>query len=360
MSPMNINNWIECEPDNFLVISGPCGAETRDQVLKTADQLAKTGKIRVFRSGVWKPRTRPGGFEGAGTEALEWLKEVKEKTGLKIIVEVATSNHVEQCLESGIDMVWIGARTTSNPFSVQEIASALKGIDIPVFVKNPLNPDLNLWIGAIERIYAAGIRKIAAVHRGFFPVEKTRFRNIPKWEIAIELKSKFHELPIICDPSHMAGDTALIEELAQKALDLNMNGLMIESHFDPANALCDAKQQVTPAQLESILNRLEHRVETIDDKHFQDVLNEIRGQIDCIDFEILELLSQRSRLSHKIGIEKFNRNIAVLQLERWEKMQTNRLELAKKLGLSDSFVKNILQLVHKESIALQTDIMKQL
>jgi len=360
ISHMNINNWIQCEPDNFLVISGPCGAETRGQVLKTAGQLAKTGKVQVFRSGVWKPRTRPGGFEGAGSKALGWLKQVKEETGLKVIVEVATASHVEQCLESGIDMVWIGARTTSNPFSVQEIASALRGVDIPVLVKNPLNPDLNLWIGAIERIYTAGIRKIAAVHRGFFPVERTRFRNIPKWEIAIELKSKFHELPIICDPSHMAGDAALIEELSQKALDLNMNGLMIESHFDPATALCDAEQQVTPTQLLEILNRLKHRVQTSDDPKFQDILNEIRNQIDSIDTRMLELLGQRTQLSNKIGIEKFKRNISVLQLERWEEMQTQRLELAKKLGISESFVKNILQLVHKESIALQTDIMKQL
>jgi len=280
---MDLTNWIHCEPDNFLIISGPCGAETREQVLETARQIAEIGKVQVFRAGVWKPRTRPGGFEGMGVKALQWLKEVKARTGLKVMVEVATQIHVEKCLESGVDMLWIGARTTSNPFSVQEIAWALKGVDIPVLVKNPLNPDLNLWVGAIERIHKAGIKKIAAVHRGFFPLEKTRFRNNPGWEIAIELKSMFHELPVICDPSHMSGDVAWIEELSQKALDLNMDGLMIECHFDPVNALCDAKQQVIPKQLGEILGHLKHRAETSDDPQFQDVLKDIRNQIDDID-----------------------------------------------------------------------------
>lgn len=357
---MDLTNWIHCEPDNFLIISGPCGAETREQVLETARQIAEIGKVQVFRAGVWKPRTRPGGFEGMGVKALQWLKEVKARTGLKVMVEVATQIHVEKCLESGVDMLWIGARTTSNPFSVQEIAWALKGVDIPVLVKNPLNPDLNLWVGAIERIHKAGIKKIAAVHRGFFPLEKTRFRNNPGWEIAIELKSMFHELPVICDPSHMSGDVAWIEELSQKALDLNMDGLMIECHFDPVNALCDAKQQVTPKQLGEILGHLKHRAETSDDPQFQDVLKDIRNQIDDIDTRLLELLSRRAQLSEKIGIEKFKKNISVLQLNRWEKMQKNRLELAKKLGLPEDFVMNLFQLVHRESIALQTRIMTQL
>jgi chorismate mutase len=343
----------------LLIISGPCSAETCDQVMDTARQIADTGRVTVFRAGVWKPRTRPGGFEGAGVRALDWLNRVQKETGLKVMVEVATRDHVAHCRRAGIDMVWIGARTTSNPFSVHEIACALKGADIPVLVKNPLNPDLNLWVGAIERLYNAGIRQVGAIHRGFFPVEKTPYRNIPKWEIAIELKSIFRKMPVICDPSHMAGDADLVFDLAQKALDLNMDGLMIESHRDPAAALSDAAQQVTPARLNQILMQLTRRKPSTDDPGFQDMLTEIRTRIDAIDHQLLVLLSRRFALSEKIGREKRHKNIAVLQLNRWEQMKKERLAAAAELGLPDRFVSDLLTLVHKQSIAVQTQIMKQ-
>ncbi len=354
-----LERWFDDQSDQYMIISGPCSAETRGQVLETAKQLDKITQVQVFRAGVWKPRTRPGSFEGVGVKALEWLKEVKEKTRLKVAVEVATAMHVEQALKHGVDILWIGARTTVNPFSVQAIADALRGVDVPVLVKNPLNPDLYLWVGALERVYGAGVRRLAAVHRGFFPFEKTHLRNVPKWEIAIELKSKFHGLPIICDPSHMAGDSAYIESLAQKSLDLDLDGLMIEAHIDPQNALSDASQQVTPAQLKVILENLRHRVVDVKDRDYRNILEEIRGQIDSIDRTILETLAQRDRLVRRIGKEKMKRNISVLQLERWEQMRSDRLIIAGKLGLDEKFVKNLLELLHKESISLQTQIMNK-
>jgi len=354
MKIKSLDTWIEGGNNNFIIISGPCGAETRSQILNTADQISQVKGVHLFRAGVWKPRTRPGGFEGVGKKALSWLKEAKEKYGLKVAVEVARSQHVEECLKAGIDVLWIGARTTSNPFSVQEVADALQGVDIPVLIKNPLNPDLNLWIGAIERVYRTGNNKIAAVHRGFFPFRKTRFRNDPKWEIVIELKSRFHNLPIICDPSHITGDSRLLNEISQKSLDLNMNGLMIESHCTPELALCDGKQQITPTQLGTLLLNLTHRVETAHDTNFKELLGQYRIQIDEIDTQVIKLFAQRRELALKIGKEKQKRNVSILQLKRWKKMRQSRLELAREFGLSEKFMDKILQLIHKESISIQS------
>ncbi|MCP4022759.1 MAG: bifunctional 3-deoxy-7-phosphoheptulonate synthase/chorismate mutase type II [Desulfobacteraceae bacterium] len=349
--------WASPRNENCLIIAGPCSAETRDQVFQTAKEIQKSDRVDFFRAGVWKPRTRPGGFEGAGIEALEWLKEARAETGIKIAVEAANSRHVEQCLKYDVDVLWIGTRTTANPFSIQEIADALKGVDIPVLIKNPMNPDLPLWIGAIERIHKAGIRKLAAIHRGFFPFERTHLRNIPKWEVVIELKSRFHNLPIICDPSHICGNSAYVEKIAQKALDINLNGLMIESHIKPEKALSDSAQQVTPDHLESILANLKHRVVEIEDSKFKDALTDFRGQIDDIDYQMTELMGERMDLVRQIAREKWKRNISVLQLKHWENMQKTRIEHARERELSDTFIKKIFQLVHKESISIQTDVM---
>lgn len=354
-----IHNWFYEAINHPLFICGPCSAETEKQVLSTANELSKEGKINVFRAGVWKPRTRPGTFEGVGEKALNWLIEVKKQTQLKVAVEVASSQHVEACLKAGIDILWIGARTTSNPFSVQEIADSLKGVDIPVLVKNPINPDLDFWIGAIERIYDAGIRKIAAVHRGFYPFEKTTLRNIPKWEIAIELKTKFNDLPIICDPSHISGSREYIEEISQKALDLNFDGLMIESHINPDEALSDANQQLIPNNTISLINRLIVRNSSIENEDFQNLLCRFRDKIDSLDSQLLELLAQRMDVVREIGKYKKDNNVSVLQLRRWERIIETREIEGQKLGLSEDFIAKLLELIHKESIQEQTEIMKK-
>ncbi len=353
-----INKWFDKEISLPLIIGGPCSAETEQQVLETAHQLKEFGKVNIFRAGVWKPRTRPNNFEGIGKEALKWLKKVKEQTGLYTAIEVANSEHVKHAIDNGIDVLWIGARTVSNPFSVQEIADALKGIDIPVMIKNPINPDFELWIGAIERIHSAGIRKIAAVHRGFYPFEKTNLRNIPKWELPIELKRKFSNIPVICDPSHIAGNVELIFDIAQKALDLNMDGLMIESHCNPKDALSDAKQQVTPADLEYLLDNLKYRRTDSDNEDFFNILTQYRDQIDSIDSQMIELLAKRMKLVKEIGDYKSKNNVTILQLRRWEDILKTRTELGATLGLDKEFVKKMLQLIHKESIQKQTEVMQ--
>jgi chorismate mutase len=300
-----------------LIISGPCSAETEKQVIATAIELAKTNRVNVLRAGIWKPRTRPNTFEGVGEKGLAWLKKAGVETGLPVATEVANAQHVDACLKNGIDILWIGARTTVNPFSVQEIADAVKGVDIPVFVKNPINPDLQLWMGALERINNAGITKIAAIHRGFSSFEKTPFRNAPKWEIAIELKTICPELDIICDPSHIAGNRALLPFIAQKALDLDMNGLMIESHIHPQTALSDASQQITPDALFQMLNELTIRESTSINKEFKSQLESLRTMIDELDEEIIQKMASRMKIAEKIGEYKKENNVTILQVKRW-------------------------------------------
>ncbi len=342
-----------------LLIAGPCSAESEEQVIETARGIAKIGKIQVLRVGVWKPRSRPGTFEGAGDEALQWLKKVKVETGLLTTVEVATPLHVEKAIAAGVDILWIGARTTSNPFSVEQIAQALKGIDIPILVKNPVNPDLELWIGTLERLNRAGITKLAAVHRGFYPYERTRLRNIPKWELAIDLKSRFPNLPILCDPSHIAGLASLVPEIAQKALNLSLDGLMIEVHRNPTLALSDAKQQITPAQLDSMLKELVFRSPSSPNTDFVDILEQLRNKIDSIDQQMIDLLAQRMRIVEEMGEYKKNNDVSVFQMRRWEDILKSRIDFGKRLGLDEDYIKNLLQLVHKESIKKQADILNR-
>lgn len=351
-----LNSWFNHANQRPFVIAGPCSAENQKQMLETAYEIKKLNFVSVFRAGVWKPRTRPGSFEGLGKLGLELLQEVKNKTKLLITTEVATPEHLNLCLKHDVDIIWIGARTTSNPFSVQEIANEINklNIDIPVLVKNPINPDLNLWIGAIERFYESGIRKIGAIHRGFYPFEKTNLRNIPKWEIPIELKQKYHNLPIITDPSHISGSREFIEEISQKALDLNFDGLMIETHNNPDVALSDANQQITPAKLFEIYKRLIVPVNIYSDR----VLEQYREKIDSIDNQLIELLSQRMNIIKHIGKYKRDKNISIFQLRRWEQILKTRNLLGKELGLSEEFIKKILQIVHKESISLQSEILK--
>lgn len=340
-----------------IIIAGPCSAESYEQVMATAKALSKCTKITAFRSGVWKPRSRPNTFEGAGDEALLWLKDVKAQFGFPIAIEVANPEHVEVALKNNIDVLWIGARTTSNPFSVQELASALNGANCKVMVKNPVNPDLELWIGAIERVMKAGCKDVTAIHRGFYPYEQTPYRNIPKWEIPIELKTRFPEIPIICDPSHIAGKRSLIAEVSQYALNLNFDGLMIESHINPDEALSDARQQLTPKDLIILLRNLQFRTDQEDTTISQ--LETLRHQIDSIDSQILELLSQRMNATTKIGAYKSKHNIAAFQLKRWKNIIRSRIETGGTLGLDEEFVKKMLQSVHKESIRIQNEVMKK-
>lgn len=342
-----------------IIISGPCSAETENQMVTTAKQLAATGKVHVLRAGIWKPRTRPGQFEGAGVEGLKWLVQAKQETGLPITTEVATAEHVELCLESGVDILWVGARTTVNPFSVQAIADALKGVDIPVMVKNPVNPDLELWIGGLERLNKAGIRKLAAIHRGFSSSEKGPFRNAPMWNMAIELKTRVPDLDIICDPSHISGTRELIPLISQKALDLDMAGLMIESHIHPDAAWSDAKQQVTPAVLGSIVENLVARTPSSDNKSFKDTLTILREQIDHLDDEIMQKLASRMKISEKIGQYKKENNVTILQVNRWEEIVETRITLGRAMGLSREFTNELLKLIHNESIQVQTKVMNK-
>lgn len=342
-----------------FIISGPCSAETEDQLLTTARLLAATGKVHALRAGIWKPRTRPGQFEGAGLEGLKWLALAKEVTGLPITTEVANAAHVEACLKAGVDILWVGARTTVNPFSVQEIADALKGVDIPVMVKNPVNPDLELWMGAIERIERAGIRRMAAIHRGFSSFEKGPFRNAPMWDLAIELKTRLPELEMFCDPSHISGNRELISMVSQKALDLDMSGLMIESHLNPDAAWSDAKQQVTPATLASLLDALVVRTASVNDKSFKDTLAILREQIDHIDDEIMQKMANRMKISRQIGQYKKDNNVTILQVSRWEEIVQTRVSLGKAMGLDEGFTRDLLRLVHHESIQVQTQVMNE-
>lgn len=338
-----------------LVIAGPCSAETPEQLLKTAQGLIPH-KVDILRAGIWKPRTRPNSFEGAGEEGLKWLAEVKKETGLPVGTEVANTEHIELALKYGVDVLWVGARTTVNPFSVQEMADALRGTNTTVLVKNPINPELALWVGAFERFYNAGIRNLGAIHRGFSTFEKAKFRNIPMWQIPIELRRVAPEIPIICDPSHIGGKREYISEVSQKAMDLGFDGLMIETHIDPDKAWSDAAQQVTPERLGEILSELQIR-ETSGDKAFQNKLDELRTKIDNIDRELIEVLAQRMAVVEKIGEYKKENNVTSFQVKRWDEIMKNRADLAKKMNLSADYITEIFKIVHEESVRKQTEIM---
>lgn len=343
-----------------LLIAGPCSAESEEQMLTTAKQIAALYPNSIFRAGIWKPRTRPNTFEGIGNVGLKWMQMVKQQTGLLTSTEVATATHVEECLKHGIDILWIGARTTVNPFSVQEIAEALRGVDIPVFVKNPIYPDLQLWIGALERVNNAGITKIVAIHRGFQSYDNGPFRNSPKWELAIELKAACPELPVICDPSHIGGTPELIPYIAQKAMDMDMDGLLIETHCRPAEALSDAKQQVTPLQLKQIIDDLQIRSSSIENIELQTKLEELRNIINKLDNELLEILAKRMAISAQIGAYKKENNITILQVSHWKKLIESGIESGNQIGLPEEFIKGLYQLIHDESIRRQTEVMNKL
>ncbi|MEI6577047.1 MAG: bifunctional 3-deoxy-7-phosphoheptulonate synthase/chorismate mutase type II [Bacteroidota bacterium] len=338
-----------------LIISGPCSAESEDQVMNTARDLAKVPQVKVFRAGIWKPRTRPDGFQGVGKQGLAWLQRVKAETGLLITTEVASPLHIEQALEAGIDILWIGARTVVNPFSMQEIADSLKGVDIPVMVKNPIHPDIKLWIGALERLNNAGITRLIAVHRGFHYFERQPYRNSPMWEIPIELKRIYPNLPLICDPSHISGKRSGIAAISQKALDLEMDGLMIESHYAPDTALTDARQQLLPADLEKILQNL--IVRSPGDIQFQSRLEQLRTEVDKIDWELLDILGKRMKIVEEIGDYKKENDITVLQIKRWRDIIVDRMDVGIKLGLDRDFLLKVLELIHQESIRRQMDIL---
>lgn len=353
-----LKEWMHVTVRPFI-ISGPCSAESREQVLQTAKLLAKSGIVNVFRAGIWKPRTRPDAFEGVGEKGLIWLQEVKKETGLMTCVEVATPAHVEAAINKNVDMLWIGARTTVNPFSVQEISEALKGYDIPVLVKNPVNPDIKLWIGALERINKAGIKKMMAVHRGFTSYDSTPYRNAPIWEIPIELMRLCPNLPVICDPSHITGNSMLLESVCQKALDLEMDGLMIESHIHPKKALSDAEQQITPKELTELIAKLVIRSHNTDNAEFRNKLNELRSEIDTLDAELIHLLSKRMKIVEEIGEYKKENNITILQIQRWNNIVRESIDLGEKRGLSREFLIKLLRVIHEESILLQTQIFKK-
>jgi len=352
-----IGSWFEEFGSGPLFIAGPCSAESEEQVLEIAGKLSGSSRPSVFRAGIWKPRTRPGSFSGIGGRALKWMAEVKEVYGMRTAVEAATPGHVEASLKAGIDILWVGARTVSNPFSIDEIAEALRGIDIPVLIKNPLNPDIDLWIGAIERISKAGITRIAAVHRGFSPFERTMYRNMPKWEIPIELRRRYRELPVICDPSHIAGNARLVREIAQKAMDLNMDGLMTEVHNRPSQAMSDARQQLTPPAYRKLIRELIIRKAVDDDPGFINHLEEIRNQVDSVDHQLIDLIASRMVLSDRIGEYKCRNNVAILQMERWMEILQSRTAQGSSLGLDTTFTETLLKVIHQESIRRQTEIM---
>jgi len=353
-----IKTWLP-KLDNPLLISGPCSLETEKQAMETAKLLAKDKRVFVYRGGVWKPRTRPGSFEGVGSIGLKWLQLVKQETGLPVGTEVANAQHTEEALKAGLDVIWIGARSTASPFVVQEIADVVKGTNTVVMVKNPVNPDVQLWIGAIERIYQAGIKNIVAIHRGFTPFSETKYRNYPNWQTVIELRQSLPNLPIICDPSHIAGKREYLYEISQKAFDMGMEGLMIESHIDPSCALSDAAQQLTPADLAKLLDRLVIRHENANNPEFENRLDVLRNRIDSIDAELLETLSARVAIVKEIGRYKKENNVTALQINRWSKLMEDRVDIGRKLDINENFVKTLFQLIHEDSVRMQTEIMDE-
>jgi len=354
-----LRNWLDAmELTHPLVIAGPCSAETEEQVLKIAHQLKDT-KVSYFRAGIWKPRTRPGNFEGVGALGLKWLQLVKEETGMKICTEVANANHVKLALEHDVDLLWIGARSTVSPFIMQEIADALEGTDKIVLVKNPVNPDLALWLGGIERLYSAGIKNLGAIHRGFSTYEKSKYRNIPEWQLAVEFQNRFPDLPLICDPSHITGDREMIYDVSQTALDLNFDGLMIETHNDPDNAWSDAAQQVTPDSLIQIMEALTVRKVTETAADYRESLDSLRAQINVIDNQLIDLLGRRMKVADGIGQLKKDKNVAVLQSRRWNEILGNMILEGEGRGLSEEFVLRMFKAIHQESINHQEKIINQ-
>ena len=354
-----MRKWLDgFKLDHPLVIAGPCSAETEDQVLKIANQLKGTD-VSAFRAGIWKPRTKPGMFEGVGAIGLKWLQKVKKETGLLISTEVANSTHVKLALEHDIDILWIGARSTVSPFIVQEIADALKGTEKVVLVKNPVNPDLSLWLGGIERLYSSKIRNLGLIHRGFSTYEKSKYRNIPEWQIPVEVMNRFPDLPMICDPSHISGNRNLIFDVSQTALDLNYDGLMIETHCNPDNAWSDANQQVTPDRLIEIMKDLKMRKVTTDEEEYQNNLIDLRAKIDVIDHALLENLGKRMKISDNIGKIKRSNNVAVLQNKRWNEILGKMILEGEKLDLSEEFILKLFKAIHQESINRQEKVINK-
>ncbi len=359
MEIKKIKDWgISISNERPMVISGPCSAETKEQVLATARRLKGQG-INIFRAGIWKPRTRPNSFDGVGIKGLPWLKKVKEETGMLVSTEVANASHVINSIKFGIDIIWIGARTTANPFAVQDIADVLKNYDIPVFIKNPVNPDIELWIGAIERIAQVGISRIGAIHRGFSAYENTIYRNVPQWQIPIELRRRIKNIPILCDPSHISGKKDLIFDISQKAMDLNYDGLIIESHINPSKAWSDASQQLTPSELKIMLDKLILR--NVSAENFEDkiILDELRQEIDLLDHKLFEIFEQRMDKVKKIGKYKKDHNITIFQPERWNKVLEKAIEKGLDKKFSQEFIIKIFKAIHQESINKQTSIMNK-
>ena len=340
-----------------MVIAGPCSAESEEQVLETARGLSAEG-IHVFRAGIWKPRTHPGCFEGVGSEGLKWLRKVQQETGMKVCTEVASEKHVYECIKYGVDMVWVGARTSANPFLMQEIADALKDTDIPVLVKNPVNPDLDLWIGALERLNRAGVRKLGVIHRGFSTADKTEYRNNPGWQLAIDLAARYPGIPFFADPSHMGGDRKWIKDLSQRALDLGFDGLMIESHCNPDVALSDARQQLVPQALGSMLSSLTVRERDSMDKEYREGIDQLRAQIDILDENLLYLLKSRMEISSRIGQYKKDHNIFIVQTARWDSLLEKAIARGAEWGLSEKFIREVFGAIHEESVRVQNDVMK--
>lgn len=339
-----------------LLMAGPCSAETEEQVMETARQLKSFG-INIFRAGLWKPRTRPNAFEGVGKDGLPWMKRVKEELGMYTATEVANVKHVYDCLKAGIDIIWIGARTTANPFAVQEIADALQGVDMPVMIKNPISPDLELWIGAFERLNRAGITKLAAIHRGFSIYNRTLYRNNPQWEIPIELKRQIPDLPVITDPSHICGSRDLLFEVSQRAMDLDFFGLIIESHCKPDQALSDAQQQLTPENLSKMIGKIVMRSANVQNNVLLSTLEELRHEIDKYDDKIMDIFEHRMAISRKIGEYKKQNNITILQTSRWDEILRDKISQAAKKGLGEEFIIKIFRAIHEESINHQTKVM---
>jgi len=352
-----LNSWLGTKKP--VVIAGPCSAETREQLMETAIQLKKFG-VDAIRAGIWKPRTRPNSFEGIGVEGLKWMQDVKKELNIPVATEVASALHVEVALKYGIDILWIGARTTVSPFAVQEIADAMRGVDTPILVKNPINPELALWIGALERLNQAGVKNLGAIHRGFSSFDKTKFRNVPNWQIAIELRRQFPNIPLICDPSHIGGKRELIYDISQRALDLGYDGLIIESHRNPHEAWSDAEQQVTPESLGNILHELKVKSVSSDNVDFVNHLDELRRKINNVDRELVEVLAARMALVEKIGEYKKENNVTTLQVERVNEIFKTRKEWGAKMNLNEAYIDEIFKTVHEESVRKQEEIINSL
>ena len=347
----------EVPEEKAFIIAGPCSAESESQVVQCAVALSGLGRIHALRAGIWKPRTRPGTFEGMGHVGLEWLKSARAATGLPVAVEVANVKHVYEALKTGVDILWIGARTTTNPFSVQEIADALKGVSIPVLVKNPVNPDIDLWLGALERLGHAGVTRLGAVHRGFSSYERSKYRNNPHWSIPLELKRRQPDLPLLCDPSHICGTTEMIFDVSQRAMDLQFNGLMIESHINPGAALSDAAQQLLPADVGSLLERLRFRTHRASDEALGAKLEELRERIDSMDDQLIDILAKRMAVSEEIGRCKRENNISIFQRARWDDIVRSRVRGGLERNLTEAFVLKLLEIIHQESIDHQAAVM---